>query len=138
MNKPAPSTDVSVKSAKLGGDEGIDGVVDNGAKTITFTVPWGYNVAGDNGAVTAELNNPKTGVVPSATVSTIGENVSLPITSQYGNTDTYTVITKEMTCLTALSVGGVRAVLDDDEDSPTYGEYSVTLPEGTDLTKSRS
>lgn len=133
MNKPAPSTDVSVKSAKLGGNEGIDGVVDNGAKTITFTVPWGYNVAGDNGAVTAELNNPKTGVVPSATVSAIGENVSLPITSQYGNTDTYTVITKEMTCLTALSVGGVSAVLDDDEDSPTYGEYSVTLPEGTDL-----
>lgn len=134
MNKPAPSTDVSVKSAILGDSEtGIKGTVNNSTKTISFIVPWGYNVAGGNGVVTAELNNPKTGVVPTATVTTIGENVSMSIVSQYGNTDTYTITTKEMDCLKSLTVGGVEAVMDKDEDSPTYGEYFVTLPEGTDL-----
>ena len=47
----AASTDVSVKSAKIGD---YTGVVNEGARTITFTVPFGSNLGYNNVAVTFE------------------------------------------------------------------------------------
>lgn len=129
MNQPAPSTDVTLKAAKMDGT--IEGTVNNSAKTISFTVPWGY--AGSK-VVTAEMNYPVTGSAPTVTVPNIGDtDVSMSVTSQFGNTDAYSIITKEMECISGITVAGVAGVLDTKEGSATKGEYIVTLPEGTNL-----
>lgn len=141
LTKADASADTSIKEATLGeGDTAVAGVVDNTKKTITFTVPWGYTVSDGGVTATAVLNYPVYDTTESAekpataTVTAIGTDVAMTVTSQQGSSTTYTVVTKEAECLKTLTIGGVAAVLGTDEtDTNTYGKYSVALPVGTEL-----
>lgn len=133
ISQPAASSDTSVKtdSAKL--DDEIEGTVNNSTQTITFSVPWGY--AGDCDA-TFMLNNPVAKDTP-VTASGLTIDAETPDTvqvySQRGNFVYYTVKVEEMKGLSSLTIGGVSAVEDTDEDSDTYGKWIITLPEDFDL-----
>lgn len=133
--QPAASTSVAVASAKLAGT--YDGVVNNAKKTITFTVPWGYDTSSSAAkGVVIILENPVTGAATVSTTidGTIGTDATVNLTSQHGNTDVYTLVTKEAECVSAIYVGGVKAVQAvDAAGEPVADSYTVTFPAGTDL-----
>lgn len=133
--QPAASTSVAVASAKLAGT--YDGVVNNAKKTITFTVPWGYDTSSSAAkGVVITLENPVTGAATVSTTidGTIGTDATVNLTSQHGNTDVYTLVTKEAECVSAIYVGGVKAVQTvDAAGEPVVDSYTVTFPAGTDL-----
>ena len=127
FNKPAPSTDTTVTAAKLGGKY----VGDISGTTITFELPWGYT--GDMTVALTLKDHPADTngeAIPVTATASLAAPVVKKVESQYGNFTNYTIVAKEMTGLTKLTIANVSAVLDEET-----GEYNVTLPEDTDLSK---
>ena len=126
FSKPAKSGSVAIASAKT--DDGIEATVDNSKKTINLVVPWGYTEEKATATLNIVLENPVSDAPVTKTI-TIGEDDDVVLTAQNGDTDFYTITSSEMDLpLTRLSVGGVEAVYDKDNDA-----YVVNMPEGTKL-----
>ena len=103
-----PSSTVSVKSAKIGD---FDGVVNEAARTINFTVPFGTGFDVDDVAITFEGAVQTAAQKPTSTFKvdtniTKGAAGTITVQPQSNDADvTYTVTAKEETGLTAISIG---------------------------------
>ena len=129
FTKPAPSGSVAIASAKT--TDGIEATVDNSKKTITLVVPWGYTDEHATATLEIVLEKPVSDAPITKTI-TIGEADEVTLTAQNGDEDFYTITSSEMALpLTTLTVGGVDAVVDSEDDSV----YTVSMPEGTELGK---
>ena len=128
FTKPAPSGSVAIASAKT--TDGIEATVDNSKKTINLVVPWGYTDEHATATLEIRLEKPVSDAPITKTI-TIGEADEVTLEAQNGDTDFYTITSSEMELpLTTLSVGGVDAVYDKENDV-----YVVSMPEGTELGK---
>jgi len=121
----AATDDVSVKSATIGD---YTGVVNEAARTIKFTLPFGY--AEKNGQVDASITFEGASVTTAQTVTniTVGTNevkaVESTITVQPENdvTDiTYTVTAVEEEGLTSIKIGDYEGVFTTNANDPNKG-----------------
>ena len=109
----AASTDVSVKSAKIGD---YTGVVNEGARTITFTVPFGSNLGYNDVAVTFEGASQADAQKPTTnfkveTNTTKGVAGTITVQPEDDVKDiTYTVTAKEEEGLTSIKIGDYEGV----------------------------
>jgi hypothetical protein len=117
--KASASTSGKAASAKLAGK--FDGEINDSAKTITFTVPFGYNMAatGANAYVINFEGCADASLSGNYTATNVGTNMKKPVPAkvstetQDGKTTVqYDVIVKEETGLTEFKVGDLRTEIE--------------------------
>ena len=131
------SSEITVKSAKLGAKGEYAGVVDNAAGTIKFTVPFGYNgdktlkVEANDGVDTSGIAA-FGGTIASNTVKGVAQVVTLRAENGEATKD-YTITVEEADALTAFALGEYTGTFEKkaDDNSLESGNIIVNLPAGT-------
>lgn len=134
------SSSYALASASIGTADAdkVAGTINNSAKTVNFTLPWGYDLTTQGGAVTAVMEYPGA-TAATVTITALDTKTNMPVYNQAGGMTNYTVVATEEESVTGFTVGGVAAVQDVDTAGKVKpGEYTVTLPVGTDLTKAQA
>ncbi|MGI6255759.1 MAG: hypothetical protein ACOYJZ_09015 [Acutalibacter sp.] len=128
------SSEITVKSAKLGASGEYTGVVDNTAGTIKFTVPFGYSPAGNTDLEIKANDGVDTSGVTSFTGSIAtnkqkGEAQIVTLRAQNGETTKdYTITVEEADALTSFKLGDVAGVFEKNDDGTEKGIITVTMP----------
>lgn len=125
------SSSAAIKEAYIpygaeGKDDDVKGTVNNTSKTIVFELPWDMEKVS---TVNYVMENPLEGFDEEKNIAVVNDMIT--VVAQDGRTAIYTVVAEQADCMTSLSIGGAKAVVDEDDDT----KYTVTLPEGTDLEK---
>lgn len=134
------SSSYALASASIGNADAdkVAGTINNSAKTVNFTLPWGYDLTTKGNTVTAVMEYPGA-TSATATITALDTKTNMPVYNQAGGMTNYTVVATEEESVTGFTVGGVAAVQDVDTNGKVKpGEYTVTLPVGTVLTTAQA